>query len=116
MKLNGSLTDEAILREVGHRLVQLRIDLSWTQAELAERSGIGKRTVERLENGESVQAVGVIRVLRAFGLLETLDSLVPEASLHPMELLKKHTKPRRRASSSRTKKEDGSAWVWEDEK
>jgi len=65
---------------------------------------------------ESVQAAGVVRVLRAFGLLETLDSLVPEASSHPMELLKKNTKIRRRASSSRTVKKDGSAWVWEDEK
>ena len=93
MNLNSSLSDEAVLAELGRRVVQLRVGLSWTQAELAERSGIGKRTVERLENGESVQALALVRVFRALGLLEPLDALLPETSVSPMELLKKKAVP-----------------------
>lgn len=116
MKLTGSLTDEAVLAELGKRVLRLRLDRLWTQAEFARRAGIGKRTVERLENGESVQAVGLVRVMRALGLLETLDALMPEEAERPMELLKNKAKPRRRAYSPRSKKSDGATWLWEDEK
>lgn len=45
---------------MGKRLSQKRISLSLTQAELAERAGIAKKTIERIENGGAVQVVSII--------------------------------------------------------
>jgi hypothetical protein len=37
-----------------------------------------KRTLERIEAGASVQVPALLRVLRALGLLERFDGVVPE--------------------------------------
>ena len=60
-----------------------------TQAQLAERAGISKRTVERLESGGvATQMSGFIRVCRALGLIEHFNVLVPEPVPSPIERLK----------------------------
>ena len=96
-----------------------------TQAELAERAGVGKRTLERIESGGSAQVLSVVRVLRALGLVEGVDRLVPDATSGPMELLRTKGKKRKRASKPRKKKggaevssDEGrrAEWKWGDEK
>ena len=53
MKFDSFLTDVVVLREIGARLKHKRVDSGLTQAQLAEQAGIAKRTVERLESGNS---------------------------------------------------------------
>ena len=38
---------------IGHRIERLRLDRSWTQAELARRAGISPNTVQNFESGRS---------------------------------------------------------------
>ena len=125
MKFEKTLTDQAVLTEVGRRLARRRLDLELSQADLADCTGLSKRTVERLEAGESAQFVSFIRVLRALDLLEGLDQLLPAPGPRPLDLLKLQGKQRQRAPSSRqqaapeaaneTGTEDD-AWRWgEDE-
>jgi transcriptional regulator with XRE-family HTH domain len=115
MKFQSRLTDEAVRKELGARLEQRRIELSLTQAELAERAGIGKRTLERLEAGQSVQLTTLIRTLRELDLLENLNALIPEAGPRPMDLLKLQGKRRKRAYSPRGKETNTNGWKWGDE-
>jgi len=114
MKLTNSLSDQTALRELGERLSQKRIGLAWSQVELAQRSGIAKRTLERLEAGQSVQLVNLIRVLRALDLLTTLDVLLPETGPRPMDLLKLQGKVRQRVSRKNTAPPPAN-WSWGDE-
>ena len=58
-------TDEYLLAELGERLARQRLDMGVTQADLAFEAGISKRTLERIEAGETVQFTSIIRVLRA---------------------------------------------------
>ena len=80
MKITADLTNEAVLHEMGLRIARRRIGAGLTQAHLAEEAGIGKRTLERIERGESAQVATLIRVLRRLGSFGELDLLVPEAS------------------------------------
>ena len=89
-------TDAAILEEVGTRIAQRRLGRQWRQADLAYQSGVSKRTVERIEAGVSVQAVLLLRVLRALGLLAGMNQLVPARGPSPMELLKLEERRRKR--------------------
>jgi DNA-binding XRE family transcriptional regulator len=114
MKIEGLLTDEAILAELAGRLVQRRLELQLTQEMLAEQAGVSKRTVERVEAGATTQMSTMIRILRVLDLLDRLESLVPEAGLRPMDLLKLKGKERKRASGKR-KKTDEMPWKWGDE-
>lgn len=98
MKITPQLTDLVILEELGGRLAAVRIERNLTQAALAEQAGVGKRTVERLERGETAtQLSGFLRVCRALGLLDRLEALLPEPVPGPMAQLKRQGRKRQRA-------------------
>lgn len=115
MKLANPLSDEAILKELGCRLAQERINRSLTQEQLAHAAGIAKRTLEHIEAGDSVQLVSLVRVLRELALLEALDSLLPEVGPRPMDYLKRKGRVRQRASVPRVKEDPAKPWKWGDE-
>ena len=114
MKIEGFLTDEAILAELAGRLVQRRLELQLTQEMLAEQAGVSKRTVERVEAGTTTQMSTMIRILRVLELLDRLETLVPEAGPRPMDMLKLKGKMRKRAGGTR-KPADDVPWKWGDE-
>lgn len=119
MKINNELTDEIILVELGERLVQRRIARSLSQAALAVEAGVAKRTVERVEAGESVQLVTLVRLCRVLDLMDGLDQWLPQTGPSPMALLKEKQagKGRQRARSHRTApamKPDDKPWTWGD--
>jgi transcriptional regulator with XRE-family HTH domain len=101
MKLNKIQTDDVILTEIGARIASRRIAMRLTQAGLAAKAGVGKRTVERLENGESTQLSTLVRIFRALDLLPNLDTMIPEPGIRPMDLLKLKGRARKRASAVR---------------
>ena len=114
LKFN-TITDDAVLEELGRRLGRRRLDLQLTQAKLAEQAGVSKRTVERIEAGAAAQTVSLIRILRVLDLLKGLDQLIPEIGPRPMDLLKLKGKERKRASSSRAADRSGEVWSWGDD-
>ena len=99
MKLEPLHTDSALLAELGRRLARCRLNAGATQAALAYEAGVSKRTLERIEAGESVQLANFLRLLRALGLVENLDALAPPDEPGPMDLLRMKGKRRRRAST-----------------
>jgi transcriptional regulator with XRE-family HTH domain len=115
MKISNLLSDDSVLTELGRRMVDRRIGLQLTQAELAERAGVSKRTVERIESGASAQMAGVIRILRALEILPGLDLMLPETTPRPTDLLKRKGKARLRASSRGASQATEEPWVWKDD-
>ena len=114
MRLTDLSTNEAVLPELGERLAQTRLNRNVTQAELAREAGVSKRTVERLEAGASTQLSNLVRIVRALGLLENFDLLVPEPTPSPIEQLKRQTRKRIRASTTSRPATD-SPWKWGEE-
>ncbi len=115
MDIEALISDEAILGEIGKRLTRRRVELNFTQAALAEEAGVSKRTVERVENGESTQMSTMIRIFRVLGLLDAFGALIPETGPRPLELLKTRGKERRRASSKKGSEKTDQTWSWDDE-
>lgn len=115
MKISKPMADNLVITELGKRLAKLRLDQNLTQAEFAHRAGVSKRTVERLEAGESIQLSNLIRMCRALELTERLDSLVPETVPSPIAQLKLRGNQRQRASaSSKTSRSSSKKWSWGD--
>jgi transcriptional regulator with XRE-family HTH domain len=85
------LNDKEVALELARRLHAWRVDprgAGLTQAELARRSGVGLTPLKRFEKTGGIGLNNLIGMLRALGLLERIDSLVPEASAPgPLELL-----------------------------
>jgi len=118
MKISRTLTDDAILAEIGRRIARRRLDFQFTQAEVAERAGIAKRTLERMEAGYSCQLSSLIRVLRVLDAMPGLDSMIAEADPRPMDLLQGKGKVRQRASRKRRPDPQSGElkkpWTWGD--
>jgi transcriptional regulator with XRE-family HTH domain len=103
MKMKTEMSDREILRELGSRLERRRIDAGLTQAELAERAGVSKRTVERIEAGISTDFTMLIRALRVLKLIDGLETLVPDLPTSPLALLKLKGREPKRVRHSPTK-------------
>lgn len=117
MQIETNMKDELILRELGGRVREKRVDKRISQADLARIAGVGKSTVQRLEAGHSVEMKKFIRVLRGLDLIEVLNVAFPEQGIRPMDLLKAQKKTRQRSSRPRNKEKAGKAeeWKWGDE-
>jgi transcriptional regulator with XRE-family HTH domain len=117
MRITAQTTDEVVLTEMGRRLARTRLQLNLTQAQLATQAGVSKRTLERMESGQvGAQLSGFIRVCRALGLLDRLDSFLPEPTPSPMEQLRLAGRQRQRASGDHYVVEEPRAeWKWGDE-
>jgi transcriptional regulator with XRE-family HTH domain len=86
---------------LAEHLVSWRKLRGLTQTQLADRAGISRGTLKRLETGDlGVSVENLLRTLRALGLLENVpDALDPLASdlgrLRSEELLPQRVRPRR---------------------
>ncbi len=115
MKIVDDMSDPAIASEFGRRLMAERLARNLTQTVLAEKAGVAMQTVVRLEAGSaSTGLTGLIRIIRALGLLERLDQLFPESGPNPMDLAKLHGKRRQRASrvTPHRSRPAGQPWTW----
>lgn len=97
----AKLTDTEILSDLGERIRRYRLQQNVTQEHLAQSAGIATRTLRNLESGGDVQLSTVIRILRALGRLDALDSFLPRPKVSPMELLRSGGTQRKRARGSR---------------
>lgn len=103
------------MKAIGLRLCRERIRQGLTQAELAKEAGIGKRTLERLENGDSVQLSTFVRVLGQLDLLDRLVALLPDPQPTPTQLIKAIEEPQR-VYKKRKAKEPKKPWVWAEDR
>jgi transcriptional regulator with XRE-family HTH domain len=81
-------TDPEVLREIGRRLARLRKARDITQAEVAELAGIDRTTVSRAEQGDNPTLLTLLRLLRVYGRVSTLDAFIPEPEVSPMALVR----------------------------
>jgi transcriptional regulator with XRE-family HTH domain len=91
---------QSIAAELGQELRTLRLRQNLDQRILAERAGVALNAVKRLESGKGATVSSLIRVVRALGRVDWLDTLAPAVSISPMQMLKRRA-PRQRASRKR---------------
>ena len=85
-----------LARELGERALDLRLRKRLNQSELAELAGVSDRTVRALEQGRGSSVDTLLRIMKALGALDGLNSLFPPApTVDPMALLKRASLPRR---------------------
>ncbi|MGE4489916.1 MAG: helix-turn-helix domain-containing protein [Kiritimatiellales bacterium] len=109
-------SNEAIRQELGKRLQSERLNLNITQAALAEKAGISRRTLVGAERGEPFTVDTLLSILRALGRLSQIDLFLPEPEISPVQLSKLKGKQRRRAGGKFTyPKPRSTPWIWNEE-
>jgi len=104
---------EALQRDLGRRLEALRLGRNIQQSQLANEAGVSRRTITRLESGQSVSVDTLLRVMRALGLSSRLATLLPEPSVQPIERVRLKSRERKRASAR--KQPATETWTWADD-
>src|ERR1700744_1442876 len=111
----SEVNDKVLQEQLGSRLCALRMNRNESQEALARRAGVGKATLQRLEEGRSGTIVTLLRVLRALGL-DDLDGLVPEVEKSPLAEARGERQGRVRARGSAAPAERPGEWRWGDER
>ena len=104
-------TSRQIGAEIGSRLAQLRLSRNVTQSMLARDSGIGLRTLRRLEAGEPSTLDTFLRVALALGLGDAILGAIPSGQIRPIERVSRAGAHRRRARP-RPQQDRDRAWTW----
>ena len=91
-----------IAKVLGERLKRIRLNLDMTQAEVASKAWVSRRTVLNAEKGDA-KLSDLIAILSALNMLNNFNVLIPEVPLSPIQLLKLQGKIRKRASGNNKK-------------
>ena len=83
-----------------------------SQQELEDKTGVSKRSISRMEQGESVQVDNLFKVLLALGLGDNIDLLVPDQTKRPSYYLEKADNKIKRVR----RRPEKSNFKWGDEK
>ena len=108
-----NMAPAAIAAELGNRLKQSRLNADLTQAEVAARAGLNRRTILNAEKGK-VQLKNLAAILVAMNMTGQLNMFLPPQEISPIQLAKLRGQERQRASKTKKKntgsKEDKSSW------
>lgn len=106
-------TSNQIEAAICKRLESIRLSRNIDQIKLAEKAGVGARTIYNLEKGRGVSMDTFIRVMKALGIQHTLEALLPDPSVRPVERVGVGAKERKRARPASTSTENPT-WSWGD--
>ncbi len=99
-----SISDSAIIRELGVFVKETRLKKNYTQSTLAVKAGMHRDTLSEFEKGKRGSLTAFIQLLRALNELELLDVFKITATISPLQMAKLEAKKRQRASTTRNVK------------
>jgi transcriptional regulator with XRE-family HTH domain len=114
MQINNLSSNEAVLKELGSRIKDVRISAGMKQKDLAARAGVSLRTISNLETGSDVRLSVLLNVMRALGELDNFEMLIPEQEIRPSDYVKYGRKSMRVRSASIVREDTG--WKWGEDK
>ncbi len=94
--MNNKKDYQEYIKELGQKIKTYRIMKEMSQQDLEDKTGVSKRSISRLEQGESVQVDNLFKILLALELGDNIELLVPDQTKRPSFYLEKTAdKPKR---------------------
>lgn len=94
--MNDKKDYQEYIKELGQKIKTYRIMKEMSQQDLEDKTGVSKRSISRLEQGESVQVDNLFKILLALELGDNIELLVPDQTKRPSFYLEKTAdKPKR---------------------
>lgn len=110
--MNVKKNYQEYIKELGQKIKTYRIMKEMSQQDLADKTGVSKRSISRLEQGESVQVDNLFKILLALDLGDNIELLVPDQTKRPSYYLEK---PDHKPKRVRKKTEKNNDFKWGDE-
>lgn len=109
--MNNKKDYQEYIKELGQKIKTYRIMKEMSQQDLEDKTGVSKRSISRLEQGESVQVDNLFKILLALELGDNIELLVPDQTKRPSFYLEKTADKPKRVR----KKNEKSEFKWGDE-
>lgn len=107
----SSLSDAAILKELGAFVKAKRIEQNLTQDDVAEQAAISRSTLSLLERGDNIALANLLKVLRVLDALYVFEQFKVIEQISPLKLAKEDEKKRKRVSgNNRNTDKDNLGW------
>ncbi len=106
-------TSDQIEAALCKRLESIRLSRNITQVQLAEEAGVSPRTIGRLEKGQGVSVDTFVRIMIALGIQQSLEALLPDPTVRPIERVGIGAGERKRARPTQSS-EERPTWSWDD--
>lgn len=100
-----------LAKELGERLSGYRLARNMRQQDVAERSGLSRGVIARIEAGDGGTIDSFLRIMQALEVEDRVELLLPDASLSPLDP-RSETGPRQRARSSGSDTPTEKPWSW----
>ena len=97
--------------ELGKKIKTYRIMKELSQEDLSDKTGISKKSISRLEHGESIQMDNLFKILIALDIGDNIDLLVPDQTRRPSYYLENPDSGPQRVRKKRVK----TTFKWGDE-
>lgn len=104
-----------VIMELSKRAKAYRLAYPLTQKELAEKSGVSLRSVQKFESGKDVQLDIFIKIIMALDLADNFEVLLPDMSERPSAYLAKKKGTERKRVRKKTEKSVTRTFKWGDE-
>ena len=93
----------------------MRVEAGYKQEEMAQYAGISNATITRIENGASYSIESLFRIMRALGIIQNLEIVIPDNTMATPEEIHRYGRARQRVTDKKVK-ENKKAVKWGDEK
>jgi len=93
--------------KLGESLKRLRLQKNLDRQTLCEHAGVSMNALRHLEAGHGVTIKTLIRVVRALGRQDWLESIAPTVSINPLHLVRSKLGRQRASRRRRTVSERG---------
>ncbi len=115
-----SYSEQEIIDRIAETLQRERLNQNLSQSQLADLSGVSRRTLVQAETGHNTSIATLAKILIALKATHLLEPFLQEPVVSPVELAKLKGKQRKRATGNRGKgdvsnnkiDEDQGDWTW----
>lgn len=98
------MTDEEILKKLGAKLKEIRLEANMKQRELSEKSGLSMFSISQIETGHNTSVLSLIQILKVLNRMDMLEPFLKEREIDPKLLdkfIKSQQPTRQRVTSPR---------------
>lgn len=102
----AEMTDAGLIAAIGRFIRHTRLSQHKTQQQLAIEAGLNRWTLSQIENGESVNLLSLIQLLRALDKLHIFNSFEVIEEISPLAYAKLKKAKRQRAGTAKKTNEN----------
>lgn len=82
------LANDEIIKILGERIKENRIERGYSQKEFAIKCGLSQHTLSNIETGKTFSIDNLLNILRFFNMLDNVNMLIPNVEPNPYDVIK----------------------------